>query len=197
MDATEEEVGSVFGKAGLILVDADDQPKIKLYTDAKTGMRNGDGLVVFYKEESVDLAINLLDESPLRLGDKENMKVAKAEWSHKKEDDENGDDKGKSKVDPNRAQKMQKRAERLQREAADYDPSYDERDSPAYLAANSAKQPANGGRIVVLSHVFTLEELAEDASLLLDLKEDIRDECESIGKVTNVVLYDVSTIFHR
>lgn len=196
LDATVEEVASVFGKAGLILVDADDQPKVKLYSDAKTGMRNGDGLVVFYKEESVQLAINLLDDSPLRLGDKENMKVAKAEWSHKKEDDEsaqNGDGKGKQKVDPNKAQKMQKRAEKLQREAADYDPSYDERDSPAYIAANAAKS-TTGGRIVVLSHVFTLEELAEDASLLLDLKEDIRDECESIGKVTNVVLYDVSSL---
>lgn len=186
----------MFSKAGLILVDADDKPKIKLYEDAKTGMRNGDGLVVFYKEESVQLAINLLDESPLRLGDKENMRVAKAEWSHKKEEEEageNGDGKGKqSRVDPNKAQKMQKRAERLQREAADYDPSYDERESPAYLAANAATKSTTGGRIVVLAHVFTLEELAEDASLLLDLKEDIREECESIGKVTNVVLYDVS-----
>lgn len=151
---------------------------------------------MFYKEESVQLAINLLDESPLRLGDMENMRVAKAEWSHKKEDDEateNGTGKGKQKTDPNKAQKMQKRAERLQAEAADYDPSYDERESPAYLAANTtAKQPTMGGRIVVLAHVFTLEELAEDASLLLDVKEDIREECESIGKVTNVVLYDVS-----
>jgi len=194
LDATVEEVNSVFSKAGLILVDADDKPKIKLYEDAKTGTRNGDGLVVFYKEESVQLAINLLDESPLRLGDKENMRVAKAEWSHKKEDEEVAENgKGKQKVDPNKAQKMQKRAERLQREAADYDPSYDERDSPAYLATQATGKSANGGRIVVLAHVFTLEELAEDASLLLDLKEDIREECESIGKVTNVVLYDVSS----
>ena len=40
--------------------------------------------------------------------------------------------------------------------------------------------------------MFTLKELEEDASLLLDLKEDVREECETLGEVTNVVLYDVS-----
>jgi HIV Tat-specific factor 1 len=47
-------------------------------------------------------------------------------------------------------------------------------------------------RVVVLKHMFTLEDLEKDASLLLDLKEDVRDECSSLGEVTNVVLYDVS-----
>lgn len=46
--------------------------------------------------------------------------------------------------------------------------------------------------MVVLKHMFTLQELEEDASMLLDLKEDVRDECSSLGEVTNVVLYDVS-----
>lgn len=40
--------------------------------------------------------------------------------------------------------------------------------------------------------MFTLEELAKDATLLLDLKEDVREECSILGEVTNVVLYDVS-----
>jgi HIV Tat-specific factor 1 len=39
--------------------------------------------------------------------------------------------------------------------------------------------------------MFTLRELEEDASLLLDLKEDVREECATLGDVTNVVLYDV------
>lgn len=45
-------------------------------------------------------------------------------------------------------------------------------------------------RVVVLKHMFSLQELNEDASLLLDLKDDVRDECSSLGEVTNVVLYD-------
>jgi HIV Tat-specific factor 1 len=43
--------------------------------------------------------------------------------------------------------------------------------------------------------MFSLQELDEDASLLLDLKNDVREECSSLGEVTNVVLYDVCYIF--
>lgn len=39
--------------------------------------------------------------------------------------------------------------------------------------------------------MFTLAELEEDASLLLDLKDEVREECANLGEVTNVVLYDV------
>ena len=203
LNATVEEVSEVFSKAGLILLDAAGQPKIKLYTDSKTGRRNGDGLIVYYKEESMTLAQSLFDEAPLRIGDHGNtMKVTKAQWDHKEanaEDDKEKDDgkpkkKGKSNAE---AQKMQRRAEKLQKEAADYDPSYDERESGlAAVGATSNQQggaKAAGGRVVVLAHVFTLEELEEDASLLLDLKEDVREECEALGTVTNVVLYDVSS----
>lgn len=42
----------------------------------------------------------------------------------------------------------------------------------------------------MLKHMFTLEDLEKDTSLLLDLKEDVRDECSTLGEVTNVVLYD-------
>jgi HIV Tat-specific factor 1 len=49
-------------------------------------------------------------------------------------------------------------------------------------------------RVVVLKYMFTLKELAEDTSLLLDLKEDVREECSTLGEVTNVVLYDVSRL---
>ena len=46
-------------------------------------------------------------------------------------------------------------------------------------------------RIIILKHMFTLEELEKDPSLLLDLKQEVREECEKLGKVTNVVLYDL------
>lgn len=34
--------------------------------------------------------------------------------------------------------------------------------------------------------------LQEDPALLLELKEDVREECEKLGEVTNVIMYDVS-----
>ena len=62
---------------------------------------------------------------------------------------------------------------------------------PSITEEEKARAALKAGRVVVLKHMFTLDELAEDASLLLDLKEDVRDECASLGEVTNVVLYDV------
>ena len=55
--------------------------------------------------------------------------------------------------------------------------------------------PNRNNRVVVLKHMFSLKELDEDASLLLDLKEDVRDECSTLGEVTNVVLYDVGVFY--
>lgn len=65
-----------------------------------------------------------------------------------------------------------------------FGPSITEEDKVA--AANK------NNRVVVLKHMFTLQELEEDSSLLLDLKDDVREECSTLGEVTNVVLYDVS-----
>ena len=39
--------------------------------------------------------------------------------------------------------------------------------------------------------MFTLQELEEDPAALLEIKEDVREECEKLGEVTNVVLYDL------
>lgn len=38
--------------------------------------------------------------------------------------------------------------------------------------------------------MFTTKEIEEDPAAILDIKEDIRDECSKLGDVTNVVLYD-------
>jgi HIV Tat-specific factor 1 len=43
-----------------------------------------------------------------------------------------------------------------------------------------------------LKHTFTLEELEEDATLLIDLKEDVREEAETLGEVTSITIFDVS-----
>lgn len=48
---------------------------------------------------------------------------------------------------------------------------------------------------MILKHMFTLQELAERPEALLEIKEDVREECEALGDVTNVVLYDVRHCF--
>jgi len=46
-------------------------------------------------------------------------------------------------------------------------------------------------KVCILKHMFTVQELEQDPSLLLDLKEEIREECEKLGEVSNVIIYDV------
>ena len=58
-------------------------------------------------------------------------------------------------------------------------------DDPATLQANSKWE-----KVVILKHMFTLKELEEDPAAILDIKEDIRQECSKLGEVTNVTLYD-------
>ena len=38
--------------------------------------------------------------------------------------------------------------------------------------------------------MFTTNYLQDDPAALLDIKEDIREECAKLGAVTNVILYD-------
>jgi HIV Tat-specific factor 1 len=38
--------------------------------------------------------------------------------------------------------------------------------------------------------MFTLQELDDNPAAMIELKQDVREECEKLGDVTNVVLYD-------
>ena len=44
--------------------------------------------------------------------------------------------------------------------------------------------------MVILRYMFTLKELDEDPAALIELKQDVREECEKLGEVTNVVVFD-------
>lgn len=45
--------------------------------------------------------------------------------------------------------------------------------------------------MVVLKGMFKLEDLEKEPELLIELKEDVREEAETLGEVTSVILYDV------
>ena len=62
------------------------KPRIKLYTN-DSGNFKGDALIVFFRSESVDLAIQLLDDTEFRLGQGQKMKVAAADFSYKNQKD--------------------------------------------------------------------------------------------------------------
>lgn len=182
-DATIEEVHELFSrKCGVIAEEIDSgKPRIKLYTN-EAGDFKGDALIVFFKAPSVDIAITLLDDTELRYGDKTRMKIQAADSSYKKVQLNDGDaGKEREKKSMKDKQKIIKKTQKLDARLADW--SDDE----------ISAIPDTGSRwdkVVLLKHMFTLEEIKEDPAAILDIKEDIREECSKLGEVTNVVLFD-------
>lgn len=136
--------------------------------------------MVYLKEESVDLAVRLFDETELRYAANgaDKIKVQKAEFKPK---EARTPADGNGSATDAKKKKRQKKADRLRSKLADWD-------SDEEAAAPSLR---HGGKVVVLKHMFSKAELDEDPALLLDLKEDVREEAETLGEVTNVTLYDV------
>ena len=186
---------------------------MKLYTNPSDGSFKGDALIVYFRAESVDLAVQMLDDSELRLGSGEgNMRVSAADFSYKKVKEDNGEDgtggeaarkKGAGDRDRDK-QKIIKKTQKLNKYAlppnsyllelngllssklADWSsPSPSGSDTERNSSASKFKST------VILKHMFTLDELASDPASILDIKEDIRDECGKWGTVTNVILYDL------
>ena len=86
LDSDKDEIKHVFSKCGVIAEEIDSgQSRIKMYED-DNGKFKGDALVVYFRPESVNLAIQMLDDSDLRLGVKGptgNMRVQAADFSYK------------------------------------------------------------------------------------------------------------------
>ncbi|TQS33226.1 hypothetical protein Golomagni_06436, partial [Golovinomyces magnicellulatus] len=192
-DATSEEIYELFSrKAGVIAEEIDSgAPRIKMYNDAE-GNFKGDALIVFFKPQSVQMAIMLLDDSEFRFtasGNKDGrITVQEADSSYKKTQYDNkdaakGENGAKEKRPPQNnsdRQKIIRKTQKLDAKLADWDD-----DEPQELPGAGKRD-----KMVVLQHMFTLQELEEDPAALLEIKEDIRDECSKLGAVTSVVLYD-------
>ncbi|KAF7546750.1 hypothetical protein G7046_g9213 [Stylonectria norvegica] len=202
-DATVTEVHDLFSrKAGVVAEEIDSgAPRIKLYSDPE-GNFKGDALVVFFKPQSVEMAIMLLDDTDFRVtasGTREGrIRVTAAELSYKKVkyDQDPAAAAGGEKVaagaqEPEKKKpeknardrkKIIKKTQKLDAKLADWD------DDGPY--PNHAEAATRWDKMVILRRMFTLAELEEDPAALLEIKEDIRDECAKLGTVTNVVLFD-------
>lgn len=208
-----DEVHDVFArKCGVIAEEIDSgKPRIKLYTDSK-GNPKGDGLIVFFKPESVDMAIMLLDDTPLRFGDSDGptMKIQVADSSYKKTqyvDNGTAFDEGVGRATPatdqedninvananygqekkirteREKQKIRRKAEKLQNKLADWS------DDEPY--PSEQRKVTRWDKTVILKHMFTLQELDEDPNAAVDIMEDVREECEKLGDVMKLILFDL------
>ncbi|KAG2415459.1 hypothetical protein HFD88_006650 [Aspergillus terreus] len=178
LDADFEEIQHVFSKCGVIAEEIDSgRPRIKMYMDDE-GKFKGEALIVYFRPESVNLAIQMLDDSDFRLGvtgPQGPMKVQAADFSFKSQKE------APTKTSMRDKRKIMQRTQKLNSKLADWDD-----DEPSALPDTNSRFE----KIVILKHMFTLKELDEDPAAILDIKEDIREECSKLGEITNVVLYD-------
>lgn len=86
LDADFEEIRDVFSKCGVIAEEIDSgRERVKMYTD-DNGKFKGEALIVYFRPESVNLAIQMLDDSDFRLGQtgpQGPMRVQPADFSFK------------------------------------------------------------------------------------------------------------------
>jgi HIV Tat-specific factor 1 len=167
-DITEEEFVTFMSKCGLVMKDLHtNKYKVKLYRDSD-GKLKGDALCTFIKVESVDLALQLLDESDFK---GQLIKVERAKFTLKGEYDPNKRPKRKK----NDKKKMQKKLEKL----------FDWR--PDKLPFERSKSEMT----VVIKNLFNISDFAQDPRLILEYRADVREECmEKCGPVKKVDVYD-------
>ncbi|XP_055612014.1 HIV Tat-specific factor 1 [Uranotaenia lowii] len=167
LDVTDEEFGELMSKCGMILKDPkNNKLKCKLYRDAD-GKIKGDGLCHYIKIESVDLALNILDNYDVR-GQK--IRVERAEFQLKGE----YNPALKPKIRKKEKEKMRKKQEAL----------FDWR--PEKMRGERSKHE----RIVIVRNLFEPALFDREVHLLLEYQNDLREECNKCGTCRRVVIFD-------
>jgi len=181
-DTTEEELEQTFKKYGIIDQGADGRPRIKMYTDEE-GNFNGEALIVYFKKDSIALAIRMMDDYFFRIEDQSagSIRVKEADFSYKRNKDS---DQIASKLTRKDKKVSERTRADLNRKLAEWSDNEEE------VAEAYAPKKNKWAKVVVVKHAFTLKELEEDVGALLEIKEDMREEAEKHGAVTNVTLFD-------
>lgn len=170
LDITEEEFVDLMQKCGLVMKDIDTgRMKVKLYTEPDGKQLKGDALCSYIKRESVDLALQLLDGYEHR-GHKLKVEVARFTM---KGGEYNAALKPKTKRRKDK-EKLRKQQERL----------FDWR--PDKLRGERSKHEC----VVVIKNLFEPKIFDDNLGLILEYRQDIRDECNKCGVVRKVALHD-------
>lgn len=184
LDATLEELHVTFKRFGLIDLSVDKTPRIKMYAD-DDGKFNGEALIVYFKPDSVALAVQFFDGEPLRIGmaDTEgvlNVEVADDAW--KKNTDKNT-------IVSKMARKDRKQADRnraeLNRQLAEW--SDNEEEVRQAFAPKKNKWAKNA----IIQGVFRPWELEEDEDAYNEIRDLVQEKAEKYGgEVTKIIIYD-------
>lgn len=184
-DVTVEELEQEFSKFGILAEDEAGNKKVKIYKDSNN-VPKGDALVVYYRLESVSMAIDMLDGTSLR-PNKPAIKVQKARFTLSKANNKNIDQKT-NKSNTNQDQKPAKVNRNLDSRIGDWD------EDDALKKERQEKSLKRYEKTVILKHCFDLKEIEQDPEVVDDIEQDIQEECSKFGEVVKVTVFNLEKL---
>ncbi|CCE78720.1 Piso0_000749 [Millerozyma farinosa CBS 7064] len=187
-DVTKQDIVEAFSKYGVISEDfKTGEQRIKLYYENEK-FKN-EALVIYHNKESVELAIQMLDDSLLRVGDTKRIRVQPAEFQK----ESNSSVQEKRQLTAEEKKLLKKRKEQLQKRISNWD------DEESGVLDDKAVQIKRKiwDKTVVIENMLHKSEYEENALVELDLTEDIQEECDKIGignSITKIAFYDIDEI---
>lgn len=178
-DISKEELAESFSKYGVIALDLQSEPRVKLYYDENGEFKN-EALVIYHAKESANLAVEMLDDSFIRppSSGQQKIKVQIALFDSGKSD---FGEKEKRVYTHEEKQLMSRRNELMRQKITSW-----EDDEDAVSDKTALLRSRIWNKTVVVEQMYRKEELLSDPMLELDLKEDIQEECNKHGIGTNI-----------
>jgi len=175
-DIEEDELCNYFSRAGIIDLDPDTQlPKIKVYRfknndEGTVGMPKGDASICYARPESVELAINILDESMIRATSEKPIRVSRAKFEQKGEVFKNS----------NNISLAKRKVAKL---AAVQAVCWDESENGRITGG------LKGLRIIVIKGLFKPKSIENNDSSLQMLERKVHTECSKYGDVEKITVF--------
>lgn len=183
-DVTFEEIKQHFSKVGLIAISPyDQQPRIKIYKEPDSDNCKGDCAICYNAEESVQLAVDILNDGYIRPNYK--VIVTRASFdsvssSHNNNNNINTHDKEGVKAKP-QASTLSHAQIKVARSAAKQALAWNE-DDDSGISKSSAL------RIIVLQGMFNPKDFA-DPQFEVELEDDIAGECQKFGEIEKLTIF--------
>lgn len=176
-DVTYDEIKQHFSKVGLIAISPyDQQPRIKIYKESDSDDCKGDCVICYNAEESVQLAVDILNDGYIRPNYK--IIVTRASFDSSNNNHANKEEGPKVKTSTSTLSHAQVK---VARSAAKQALAWNEDDDSGISKSSALK-------IIVLQGMFTPKDFV-DPQFEIELEDDIAGECQKFGVIEKLTIF--------